>query len=91
MLADGDFDVARDQAAAIAQQKGIRLVEDSRDIETREGAATIGLELVEVAGSFDAVLIALGGGALATGVGHVLKTLAPEVEVICVQPAGAPR
>jgi threonine dehydratase len=40
--------------------------------------------------SFDAVLIALGGGALATGVGHMLKDLAPEVEVICVQPAGAP-
>ncbi|MFD2350041.1 pyridoxal-phosphate dependent enzyme [Nonomuraea ferruginea] len=40
--------------------------------------------------SFDAVLIALGGGALATGVGHVVKDLAPGVEVICVQPAGAP-
>ncbi len=39
---------------------------------------------------FDAVLIALGGGAMATGVGHVLKTLSPEVEVICVQPTGAP-
>ena len=36
------------------------------------------------------MLIALGGGALATGVGHVLKTLAPGVEVICVQPSGAP-
>jgi threonine dehydratase len=40
--------------------------------------------------SFDAVLIALGGGALATGVGHVLKARTPGVEVICVQPAGAP-
>jgi len=39
---------------------------------------------------FDAVLIALGGGALATGVGHVIKALAPHVEVICVQPSGAP-
>jgi threonine dehydratase len=40
--------------------------------------------------SFDAVLIALGGGALATGVGHVLKALAPGVEVVCIQPLGAP-
>ena len=40
--------------------------------------------------SFDAVLIALGGGAMATGVGHVLKAMAPGVEVICVQPLGAP-
>ena len=48
------------------------------------------LELVDGVPSFDAVLIALGGGALATGVGHVVKALAPEVEVICVQPLGAP-
>ena len=37
--------------------------------------------------SFDAVLIAMGGGALATGVGHVIKARAPDVEVICIQSA----
>ena len=94
-LVDGDFDVARERAAAIARYHGIRLVEDSLDIETCEGAATIGLELtgrelVNTETSFDAVLIALGGGALATGVGYVVKARAPEVEVICVQPLGAP-
>jgi len=101
-LVDGDFDEARERAVAIAAQRGIRLVEDSLDIETCEGAATIGLELVgtapsfdtarsfDTAPSFDTVLIALGGGALATGVGHVLKAMAPEVEVVCVQPLGAP-
>lgn len=86
-LVDGDFEMARERAADLARQRGVRLVEDSLDIETCEGAATIGLEL---AGSLDAVLIALGGGAMATGVGYVLKTLSPEVEVICVQPLGAP-
>jgi threonine dehydratase len=95
-LVDGDFDVARERAAAIARYDGIRLVEDSLDIETCEGAATIGLELTgqelvnTETSSFDAVLIALGGGALATGVGHVVKARAPEVEVICIQPLGAP-
>ena len=89
-LVDGDFDTARERAAALARYEGIRLVEDSLDIETCEGAATIGLELAGTAPSFDAVLIALGGGALATGVGHVMKALAPDVEVICVQPQGAP-
>ncbi|BDY26706.1 threonine ammonia-lyase [Mycolicibacterium mageritense] len=89
-LVDGDIETAREWAVAIAQRDGIRLVEDSLDIETCEGAATIGLELVGTLSSFDAVLIALGGGALATGVGHVVKTLAPGVEVICVQPLGAP-
>ena len=89
-LVDGDFDMARERAAAIARRDAIRLVEDSLDIETCEGAATIGLELVDTVPSFDAVLIALGGGALATGVGHVVKARAPDVEVICIQPLGAP-
>lgn len=89
-LVDGDFELARERAVAIAAHEGIRLVEDSLDIETCEGAATIGLELTDTTPSFDAVLIALGGGALATGVGHVLKARAPEVDVICVQPLGAP-
>jgi threonine dehydratase len=89
-LVDGDFEMARERAASIARQRGVRLVEDSLDIETCEGAATIGLELAGRTSSFDAVLIALGGGALATGVGYVLKALAPEVEVLCVQPRGAP-
>jgi threonine dehydratase len=87
-LVDGDFEMARERAVDIARQRGIRLVEDSLDVETCEGAATIGLELAGE--SFDAVLIALGGGAMATGVGYVLKTLAPGAEVICVQPQGAP-
>ena len=89
-LVDGDNEMARARAAAIARHDGIGLLDDSLDIETCEGAATIGLELVDAGSSFDAVLIALGGGALATGVGHVMKAFAPDVEVICIQPAGAP-
>ncbi|GAB3897091.1 pyridoxal-phosphate dependent enzyme [Kibdelosporangium lantanae] len=87
-LVDGDHELARERAAAIARRDGIRLVEDSLDVETCEGAATIGLELVDTA--VDTVLVALGGGAMATGVGHVLKALKPEVEVVCVQPRQAP-
>ena len=95
-VVDGDFELARERAAGIARSDGIRLVEDGLDIETCEGAATIGLELAEAIAAaaagrpVDAVLIALGGGAMATGVGHVLKECAPGVEVICVQPLGAP-
>jgi threonine dehydratase len=56
-LVDGDFDTARERAAAIARHDGIRLVEDSLDIETCEGAATIGLELTDTPLAFDAVLV----------------------------------
>ena len=90
VLVDGDIETARDLASRIAHERGVRLVEDSLDVETCEGAATIGLELAAATPAFDTVLIALGGGAMATGIGHVLKTLTPAVEVVCVQPAGAP-
>ncbi|GAA4457592.1 pyridoxal-phosphate dependent enzyme [Phytohabitans houttuyneae] len=88
-LVDGDIEDARERAVRLAAQRGVRLVEDSLDIETCEGAATIGLELA-AGPPIDAVLVALGGGAMATGIGYVMKALRPEVEVICVQPAGAP-
>ncbi|MGI5498832.1 pyridoxal-phosphate dependent enzyme [Lentzea sp. CA-135723] len=83
----GDFGMARECAVRIAAERDIRLLEDSPDIGTCEGAATIGLELDC---EFDAVLVALGGGAMATGVGYVVKTTRPGTEVICVQPERAP-
>jgi threonine dehydratase len=89
-LVDGDIEVARARAVSIAEDRGIRLVEDSLDLETCEGAATIGLELADGHPGLDAVLVALGGGAMATGVGHVVKSLLPGTEVICIQPQGAP-
>lgn len=57
-LVDGDHEMARERAAAIARYGGIRLVEDRLDIETCEGAATIGLELADTTPSFDTVLTA---------------------------------
>lgn len=54
------------------------------------GHATIALELLEQAGSFESVYIPVGGGALCTGVGGLLKTLRPEVRIVGVQAAACP-
>ena len=89
-LAGDDIEDARLFARELAERTGAHLIEDSLDLGTCEGAGTIGLELLEHERRFDALLIALGGGALATGVGQVARSLAPEVEVIAVQPRGAP-
>jgi len=85
-----DIERPRILARAHANTKGSYLVEDSLDIETCEGAATIGLELVNAPQTLDAVLVALGGGALASGVGHVMRELSPETRVVAIQPTGAP-
>lgn len=89
-LVKGDIEDARQAAREIAVTEGAFLVEDSENLDTCEGAGTIGLELVEQTKGLDDVLVALGGGAMATGVGHVLKRLAPEVSVLGIQPEGAP-
>ena len=89
-IVDGDFDDARRLARRMADIEGAFLVEDSENLDTCEGAGTIGIELIEDEGPVDVVLVALGGGAMATGVGYVFKCLAPQVEIVCVQPRGAP-
>jgi threonine dehydratase len=92
VVLDGDdHEDARRLAREIAEAEGAYLVEDSLDLFTCHGAGTIGLELLEDAREgVDVLLVALGGGAMASGIGCVAKALAPHVEVIGVQPAGAP-
>jgi len=84
-----DIELPRVLARAHAAAEGAYLVEDSLDVDTCEGAATIGLELVDAV-DLDVVLVALGGGALASGVGYVIQELSPRTEVIAIQPTGAP-
>ena len=85
-----DIEDARLLARDIAESHGAYLVEDSLDLATCEGAATIGLELVRDDPQLEVVLVAVGGGAMASGVGYVARSLADHVEVIGIQPVGAP-
>ena len=86
----GDIEEARRIASLKAQEEHWNLIEDSENLDTCEGAGTIGLELAERGETFDVVFIALGGGAMATGVGYVMNQLSPKTRIICVQPEGAP-
>ena len=88
-LVPGDIESARSVAQQLAIEREMFLIEDSENLATCEGAATIGIEL-QTNTDLDIVLIALGGGALATGVGYVFQQLAPTVQILCVQPEMAP-
>jgi threonine dehydratase len=91
VLEGDDHEDARRLACEIAEAEGAYLVEDSLDLLTCDGAGTIGLELLDDAEEhIDVLLIALGGGAMASGIGCVAKAIAPHVEVIGIQAAGAP-
>jgi threonine dehydratase len=85
-----DFDAAKVEAKRVAAATGVRMVEDSLEIATGEGAATIGLELIEWKEPLDQIAVALGNGALATGIGRWTKAHSPATRVIAVAAAGAP-
>ncbi|MGI9422518.1 MAG: threonine ammonia-lyase [Hyphomicrobiaceae bacterium] len=85
-----DFDAAKTEAKRVATDTGARFVEDSKDIETVEGAGTIGLELAADTAGFDAVLVPLGNGSLLNGIATAVKARVPETRMIAVQAAGAP-
>lgn len=89
LLLGDDFDAARAESRRIARERGARLVVDSLDIETVEGAGTIGLELLGLPVRLDVLLIALGNGAMLNGIAHVLKSRSPDTRIVAVAAEGA--
>ena len=89
-LVDGQIEESLEAAVEHSQKTGAFLVEDSKNLDTCEGAGTIGLELSRLPFSLDAVLISLGAGAMATGIGVAMKSRSPDTEIVCVQPQNAP-
>ncbi len=74
----------------MAHTTGVHMAEDGYDIETGEGAGTIGIELTDFKEQIDTVLLPLGNGALACGVGRYLKDVRPDIRVVAIQSEGAP-
>lgn len=85
-----DFDEAKAEARRVARDAGVRFVEDSLDIETVEGAGTMGLEWLTFGEPIDTFVIPLGNGAMFNGIARVMKTRRPATRMIAVQAAEAP-
>ena len=79
------------RASEIARQEGFTLVPPFDHPDIVAGQATCGLEIVEQASSLAMVLVPVGGGGLLAGVAAAVLALRPEVEVIGVEPEGAPK
>ena len=90
VLHGADFDAAKHEARRAAAADDARFVEDGLDLETAEGAGTIGLELARTEESLDGLLVPLGNGALFNGVARVMKERSPTTRITAVQATGAP-
>ncbi len=74
--------VAEDLAAA----RGLAMIPPYDDARIVAGQGTAGLEIAEAAPDVAAVLVPIGGGGLAAGVGAALRALAPEARLVGVEP-----
>jgi threonine dehydratase len=78
-------------AEAIQRERGLTMVPPFDDPEIIAGQGTVGLEVLEQQPAVTAVYVPMGGGGLISGVVAAVKALRPNVRVIGVEPAGAPK
>jgi threonine dehydratase len=85
-----NFDETNHHALAYAAQTGATYVHPFADANVVAGQGTLGLEILDDMPDIDVVLVAIGGGGLAAGLGTAIKTLRPDIRVIGIEPVGAP-
>ncbi|WP_462252607.1 threonine ammonia-lyase [Ekhidna sp.] len=91
VLLGDTFDEAKNHAINHATCSNSTFIHPFDDEKIIEGQATIALELLQQSESpIDYLLLPIGGGGLAAGVGSVFKSLSPSTVIIGVEPAGAP-
>jgi threonine dehydratase len=54
------------------------------------GQGTLGLEILEDLPDMDAILIAIGGGGLVSGMAAAIRALRPSIRIVGVEPVGSP-
>ncbi len=77
------------EADRLERDEGRTLVHPFEGPFTTLGAAGVGLELAEQVPDLDAVIVAVGGGGLISGVAAAIKQINPDCAVYGVEPEGA--
>jgi threonine dehydratase len=73
-------------AERLAAQRGLVVIPPYDDDRIIAGQGTVGLEIVEDLPDVAAILVPVGGGGLASGVGVAVKALRPTARLIGVEP-----
>jgi threonine dehydratase len=84
-LSGGTYDDAHAEAARLASEGGMTLVHAFDAPEVVAGQGTVGLEIARQAPAAKLVVVPLGGGGLASGVGIAVAAQLPGARVIGVQ------
>jgi threonine dehydratase len=84
-LGGASVEEALELAAAGAERSGAALIHPFDDPDVIAGQGTVGLELLEDVPGLARVVVPVGGGGLASGIGIALRQARPDVELVGVQ------
>src|SRR6185369_1534458 len=85
------FDDALEAALSYTETTGAVFVHPFNDPRVMAGQGTVGQEIYkELGAKLDVVVVPIGGGGLTAGLGTYLKNKIPGLQLIGVEPAGAP-
>jgi len=84
------YDDAHALAMARVEKTGATYVHAFDDRRTAAGQGTVGLEILDELPDVGAILVPVGGGGLISGVAAAVKTRAPRVRIVAVQPEASP-
>lgn len=84
------WDDANRAALAAAEREGLVYFHPFADEKVIAGQGTLALEILEAVPDMDAILVAIGGGGLISGISLAAKAIRPQIEIIGIEPVGAP-
>jgi threonine dehydratase len=79
------------KAQQMVEEQGLIMVPPFESLEVIAGQGTCGLEILEQCPEVQTILVPVGGGGLIAGIACATAALKPEVQVIGVEPVGAPK
>ncbi|MVN20597.1 threonine ammonia-lyase IlvA [Mucilaginibacter arboris] len=90
ILVGDTFDDCLAEALAYTQLHGLTFIPPFDNLQIIEGQGTVGVEILEDLPEVDTIIMPVGGGGLAAGLGQFIRQHKPDVSLIGTEPEGAP-
>lgn len=91
VVIEGDvYDDANEAALARAERDGLTYIHAFANPAVIAGQGTMAVEMLKQSPELDAIVVAIGGGGLISGIATAAKAIKPEIKIIGVEAVGAP-